>query len=134
MPALDTNVLVRYIVQDDAAQFAAAKRLIARCVNEGATLFIPATVVLELEWVLRSNFGFGKGDVLRTLSSLLCAAELSFESERALEIATHLFREGTADFADCLHIALAAQAGEQPLWTFDKGAAKVGGARLLSKA
>jgi len=134
MPALDTNVLVRYIVQDDATQFAAAKRLVARCVSEGATLFIPVTVVLELEWVLRSNFGFGKEDVLRTLSSLLSAAELSFESERALEVATQLFREGSADFADCLHIALAAQAGEQPLWTFDKGAAKVSGARLLSKA
>lgn len=54
MPALDTNVLVRYIVQDDAAQLAAAKRLISRFVTEGAALFVPLTVVLELEWVLRS--------------------------------------------------------------------------------
>ncbi len=64
MPALDTNVLVRYIVQDDAAQLAAAKRLIGRCVAQGSTLFIPVTVVLELEWVLRSRFEFGKGDVM----------------------------------------------------------------------
>ena len=71
MPALDTNVLVRYIVQDDASQFAAAKRLISRCVGEGLTLFVPVTVVLELEGVLRSGFGFGKDDVLLTLSSLL---------------------------------------------------------------
>ncbi len=134
MPALDTNVLVRYVVQDDAAQLAAAKRLISRCVDEGLRLFVPVTVVLELEWVLRSNFGFGKDAVLRTLSTLFSAAELTFESERALEVALQLFREGSADFADCIHIALATQAGEQPLWTFDKGAAKVSGARLLTKA
>ena len=134
MPALDTNVLVRYIVQDDAVQLAAAKRLISRCVAEGSTLFVPLTVVLELEWVLRSGFAFGKDDVLMTLSSLLSAVELSFESERALEVALQFFRKGSADFADCLHVALAAQAGEKPLWTFDKGAANVSGAQLLTKA
>lgn len=134
MPALDTNVLVRYIVQDDAAQLAAANRLISRCVGEGLTLFVPVTVVLELEWVLRSSFEFAKDEVLLTLSSLFSAAELIFESERALEVALQLFRKGSADFADCLHVALAAQAGEQPLWTFDKGAAKISGAQLLSKA
>lgn len=133
MPALDTNVLVRYVVEDDVAQLAAAKRLISRCVDGGLTLYVPVTVVLELEWVLRSNFGFAKDDVLLTLSSLFSAAELTFESERALEVALQLFRKSSADFADCLHVALATQAGEQPLWTFDKGAAKVSGARLLAK-
>ena len=95
---------------------------------------MPVTVVLALEWVLRSGFAFGKDDVLMALSSLLSATELSFESERALEVALQLFRKGSADFADCLHVSLAAQAGEQPLWTFDKGAAKVSGAQLLTKA
>lgn len=134
MPALDTNILVRFIVQDDAAQFAAAKRLISRCVAEGSTLFMPVTVTIELEWVLRSSFGLSKTDVLHTLSGLLSSRELSFESERAVEVALQLFRKSSADFADCLHVALAAQAGEQPLWTFDKGAAKISGARLLAKA
>jgi len=131
MPALDTNVLVRYVVEDNAAQLAAAKRLISRCVTEGVTLFIPVTVVLELEWVLRSNFGFAKDEAMLALSSLFSAAELTFESERALEVALQLFRESSADFADCVHVALSAQAGEQPLWTFDKGAAKLSGAQLL---
>lgn len=134
MPALDTNVLVRYLVQDDIAQFAAAKRLIDGCLSESSSLFVPVTVVLELEWVLRSKFGFAKSDILQALSSLFSATELTLESERALEVALQLFRESTADLADCLHIALATQAGEQPLWTFDKVAAKVSGARFLSKA
>ena len=133
MPALDTNVLARYIVRDDTVQLAAAKRLISRCVAEGSTLFVPVTVVLELEWVLRSSFEFGKNIVLLTLSSLFSATELSFESERALEVALQLFRKSSADFADCLHVALATLANEQPLWTFDKGAARVSGAQLLAK-
>lgn len=69
-----------------------------------------------------------------TLSSLFSADELTVESERALELALQLYRKGSADFADCLHVALATQAGEQLLLTFDKGAAKVSGAQLLAKA
>jgi len=133
MPALDTNVLIRYLVQDDEPQLAAARRLIRKCVAEGQTLFVPVTVALEVEWVLRSSFAYGKDEVVEALSSLLSAADLSFESERALEVALQLYRNSAADFADCLHIALVAQAGESPLWTFDKRAAKVGGAQLLSR-
>lgn len=132
MPALDTDVLVCYIVQDDSAQAATARRLIRQCVSRQQTLFVPVTVTLELEWVLRSNYGHGKADVIRVLSELFSAAELSFESDQALEVALELYRSSAADFADSLHIALAARAGEPPLWTFDKAAAKVRGANLLA--
>ncbi|MDG0836289.1 PIN domain-containing protein [Roseateles saccharophilus] len=115
MAALDTNVLVRYLVQDDAAQLAAATKLIRKCLSAGQTLFVPISVTVELEWVLRSSFEFCKDDVVRTISDLLSAAELSFQNEQALEVALLLFKKGTADFADCVHIALAAQANEQPL-------------------
>jgi predicted nucleic acid-binding protein len=50
-----------------------------------------------------------------------------------LEVALLLYKDGPADYSDCVHIALAAEAGEQPLWTFDARAAKVAGARLLTK-
>ena len=133
MPALDTNALVRYVVEDDAAQLAAARRLIRKYVSEGQTLFVPVTVTLELEWVLRASFEFAKEEVMQVLSSLFSAGELTFESERALEVALQLYRENAADFADCLHVALAAQAGELPLWTFDKKAAKVNGAQSIGR-
>ena len=132
MAALDTNILVRYLIRDDAAQLAAAQRLIRRYVRDQQTLFVPITVTLELEWVLRSNFGYAKQVAVRALSDLFSAAELLFESERALEVALELYRNSAADFADCLHIALAAQSGETPVWTFDKDAAKVRGAQLLT--
>lgn len=132
MPSLDTNVLVRYLVRDDERQLASARELIRGALLAGETLYVPITVMLELEWVLRSSFGFDKEQVTTTLSSLLAAAELSFESEAAAEIALALYRKHAADFADCVHVALAHAAGESPLWTFDRGAAKVDGARLLA--
>ena len=133
MAALDTNVLVRLLVEADAAQLAAARKLIRQCVNAGQALFVPITVALELEWVLRSSFGFDKTAVVATLSKLLSTLELVFESERSLELALMLYRDGPADFSDCLHTAFASTAGESPLWTFDKAAAKAAGAKLLTR-
>ena len=132
MAALDTNVLVRFLVQDDAAQGQAATRLIRDTVEAGRRLLVPVTVLLALEWVLRSAFGFDKVAVLKTLFRMLGSFELMFESESAVEIALAQYQASTADFADCLHAALAGLAGEQPLWTFDKAAAKVGGAQMLA--
>ena len=132
MAALDTNVLVRFLVHDDPAQLAAARKLIRKCLGAGQTLYVAVTVALELEWVLRSSFGFAKADIVWTFSQLLSSAELSFESETALELALAHYSQSAADFSDCLHVALAGQAGEQPLWTFDKAASKIEGARLLS--
>lgn len=86
----------------------------------------------EFEWVLRSNFGFDKAQIILTLSSLLAAAELSFESETSIEVAVELFRQNKADFSDCVHIALSHAAGMTPMWTFDRAASKVDGAKLLS--
>lgn len=132
MAVLDTNVLVRYLVQDDAAQAAAAKKLIRKCVSSGQSLFVPTSVVVELEWVLRSSFEFSKDEMLQTFADLLSSVELTFQDAGAVEVALLRYAKGAADFSDCMHIALAAQAGEQPLWTFDKKAAKVLGAQLLA--
>lgn len=132
MAALDTNVLVRFLVQDDARQGAAATRLIRNGIKADGALYIPVTVVLELEWVLRSSFTFDKASVLQAMFGLLGSFELAFESEGAVEAALGNYADGKADFADCLHAALAMMAQEQPLWTFDRAAAKIDGARLLT--
>lgn len=131
MATLDTNVLVRFLVQDDTAQGKAAQTLIGRSLARGDDLFVPVTVVLELEWVLRSAFGFDKQAATAALFKLLGSFELDFESESAVEFALAAYERGTADFADCLHTALARQANCAPMWTFDKRAARLDGARLL---
>jgi predicted nucleic-acid-binding protein len=131
MAALDTNVLVRFLVRDDAAQGEAAANLVRSGVRSGNALFIPVTVALELEWVLRSAFNFDKAAVMQAIDGLLGSFELSFESEEALEAALAQYRRSTAGFSDCLHAALTRQADELPLWTFDKAASKLDGTKLL---
>lgn len=131
MASLDTNILVRYLVEDDGRQLALTRKLLKAAVAAGESLYIPVTVMLELEWVLRTNYQFSKAEVTITLSRLLAATELSFESEPAVEIALYLYGKGSADFSDCVHIALAHVAGERPLWTFDRAASRVDGAKLL---
>ena len=132
MASLDTNVLVRFLVRDDADQAAAATSLIRSAVRKGEPLFVPVTVLLELEWVLRSAFGFDKPAVLQALFGLLGTFELTFEAEGAIETALAQFERSAADFSDGLHVALAQQANQSPLWTFDKAAAKLDGAKLLA--
>ena len=132
MASLDTNVLVRFLVRDDAPQGAAAASLIRSAVRKGEPLFVPVTVLLELEWVLRSAFGFDKPAVLQALFGLLGSFELAFESEGAIEMALAQYERSAADFSDGLHVALAQRANQSPLWTFDKAAAKLDGAKLLA--
>jgi predicted nucleic-acid-binding protein len=132
MAALDTNILVRFLVRDDETQIASVQKRIRSALSAGETLFVPITVALELKWVLRSNFKYSKDDVTHTLSSLLATSELSFESESAFEVGLALYKKGNADFSDCIHTALAHAAGESPLWTFDLAASKTDGAKLLA--
>ena len=109
-----------------------SEKLIQAELRAGRKLYIPITVMLELEWVLRSNFGFGKGQIINTMSSLLASVELSIEAEAAAEVALTLYQRNKADFADCVHVALAHAAGESPLWTFDRAASKLDGAYMLA--
>jgi len=134
MAALDTKVLVRFLVRDDSGQYAAACALVQSAVDAEEPLYIPVSVTLELEWVLRSCFRFDKPAFELILTQLLGADELLFEAEAAIESALSLYQEGSADFADALHAALAHAAGQTPLWTFDKAAAQLAGARLLAPA
>jgi predicted nucleic-acid-binding protein len=129
--ALDTNVLVRLLVGDDARQSARARALARRITVRDEPLFVPLTVTLELEWVLRARYGFSKDEVLVTFVRLLETRELEFQDEASLERAIFLYRSANADFAECLHIGAAMTHERAPLLTFDRSAARLGGAELL---
>jgi len=130
MPALDTNVLVRYLVADDRSQFQIAKAFIEEVVREEA-LFIPLSVSVELEWVLRTLYELDKPTVLRVFNQLLETREIEFHEESSIEISLSLYSENNADFADCLHIASAYSNERAPLVTFDRKASRVVDAQLL---
>ena len=132
MAALDTNVLVRWLTDDDEKQSVIVARLFELAIEKDERLFVPATVILETEWVLRSRYRFDKPLVTAALDALLGVTELEFQTEPALEQALWLFKQaGAPDFADCLHVALVSQAGQGPLLTFDERAGKLDGAHLL---
>jgi predicted nucleic-acid-binding protein len=78
------------------------------------------------------NFGFDKDQISTAISSLLASVELTFESEAAAEVALALYQRNKVDFADCVHVALSHAAGESPLWTFDRAASKLDGAKMLA--
>ena len=130
MPALDTNVLVRYLVADDMKQFQTAKTFIEETALQEA-LFIPLSVSVELEWVLRSLYELDKAKILTTFNQLLESREIDFQEESSLEVALSLYADNNADFADCLHIASAYSKDRVPLMTFDRNASRVDGAQLL---
>lgn len=132
MAALDTNILVRWLVADDARQLDHAERLFRLAEARNEPLFVPITVALELEWVLRSVYGFDRIAVQGAFNALLECAVIEFQLEASLERALHHYREVTADFADCLHAGLASAASRGPLVTFDAKAARLPGAALLT--
>jgi predicted nucleic-acid-binding protein len=131
MPGLDTNILVRWLVDDDSAHSARVQRLFESALASRTPLFVSSTVMLELEWVLRSRYRFDKAAVLRTFNALLDTQELEFQTEAALERALHLYRQGTAEFADCFHAGQCVAADRAPLLSFDQKAARLPDVRLL---
>lgn len=102
MLGVDTNVLVRFLVRDDKAQFEKARKLIEREVSAGRRIFIGQLVLLETEWVLRSRYGLSKNQIIETISGLLDTADVQFEDEPAIEEALFTWKDAVADFAGCL--------------------------------
>jgi predicted nucleic-acid-binding protein len=127
MLGLDTKVLVQFLVRDHEAQFGRARRLIKREVGVQETVLISLLVLLETEWVLRSRYGLQKNQIMDAVSGLLDATDVKFEDEPAIEEALYLWKEGVADFADCLIGARHRRLGCRVTATFDARAARLPG-------
>jgi predicted nucleic-acid-binding protein len=127
MLGLDTNVLVRFLVQDDPNQFDRARRLIRRETNTGDPVLISQLVLLECEWVLRSRYGLGKDEILRAFSSLLDSADVRIEDEACVEEALYVWKESAAEFADCLIGARHRALGCRATASFDTRASRLPG-------
>lgn len=123
MIGLDTNVLARYVMQDDPRQSPRATRLMESLTPE-APGFVSLVVLVELVWVLKSNYGLERGQVAAVLETLLRSKELVIDRAEAVLQALQRFASAGADFADALIERLAAAAGCEATFTFDAGAAK----------
>jgi predicted nucleic-acid-binding protein len=127
MLGVDTNVLVRFLVRDDEAQFEKARKLIKREVAAGRGVLVNQLVLLEPEWVLRSRYSLSKQLIIQTISGLLDASDVEFEDEAAIEEALFVWKESAADFADCLIGAKNRRLGCRAKATFDVKASKLPG-------
>ena len=118
MRALDTNVLVRFLVSDDVAQSARARRVFERAGE--SDLYVSPVVVCETIWVLRRAYEFTRAEIAQTLQKLLGVRQLVFGESDAVGNALEAYAEGKGDFADYLIREQAIAAGCDDVVTFDR--------------
>jgi predicted nucleic-acid-binding protein len=123
MIGLDTNVLIRYVTQDDPKQSPKATRLI-ESLTPDAPGFVGIVSVVELVWVLSSCYAASKDEICVVLETLLRTKELVVANAEIVWKALRLFKASKADFADCLITKSAEEAGCLYTATFDQGAVK----------
>jgi predicted nucleic-acid-binding protein len=131
MLGIDTNVVVRLLVADDAGQTQRARRIVEHALSRDEPVLVSLLVLLETEWVLRSRYGFNREALQGIFRSLLEARELSFEDEPALEEALFHWKDSPCEFSDCLITAHNRRMGCRATATFDARAARLPGAESV---
>ena len=131
MIGLDTNVLVRHLVQDDAGQSRKATQVITKQCTRDDPGFINRIVLCELVWVLESAYGYSKDTIVTVLEKLLRTSQLKIEDVQAAWTAFRMYQKGKADFADCLLGTTNRLGGCNETVTFDQAASKLEGFQLL---
>lgn len=130
MIGLDTNVLVRYIMQDDAKQSPRATKLI-EALSDSDQGYITQIAVIELVWVLSSCYELNREQLAQALDAMLRTRQFLVERADQVIRALRVFKSSKADFADCLIERTAASAGCNRTVTFDVGAVKHVGMTLV---
>ena len=123
MIGLDTNVLVRYLAQDDAKQTPLATDLIESLTADGPG-FVSHVVLVETVWVLESCYSADAGRIAQVVETLLHVESLVVDEADVVWRALRQFKHAGGDLADALVAALARRAGCRETYTFDRGAAK----------
>ena len=131
MTGLDTNVLVRYLANDDPAQTPLAQNLINSFTSQEPG-FISLVSLVETVWVLTGVLGYNRTAAGKAVETLLEAEDIRMQYPDLVWRALRQFRTSNADFSDCIIGALGADSGCEVTVTFDRQAAKLPGFRLLS--
>ncbi len=130
MIALDTNVLVRFLLDDEPRQARTARELLERLTGEQPG-FVCREVIVELVWVLERTYGFSRQRIAGVLDALIATEELQIEASDDVARAALRYGRGGAGFSDLMIAAAAQRAGAQALYTFDQKAAQMPNATLL---
>ena len=130
--ALDTNILVRYLVNDDVGQVEAARLLLEGLTTERPG-FVCREVTVELVWVLQRAYGFSRNQIATVLEELAATEGLEVEAVDDVARAALRYRRVGAGFPDLMIVAAAERAGAGTLYTFDRKAAQLEGVTLLEE-
>ncbi len=131
MIGLDTNILVRYLTQDDPTQSLQATTLIEhRAQPEQNPGFISVVAMAETAWVLERAYGLSADQIAAAIERTLQANVLAVENEQQVFMATVVLRKGRGSFADALIGALGERAGCSHIATFDRKALRLPGFAL----
>jgi predicted nucleic-acid-binding protein len=126
MIGLDTNVLIRYFVQDDEAQSALATKIIEETLSADNRGFISMITVVEISWVLLARYKIPKEELCDLLRMILETKQFAVENPDACYRALKTYQNGNGDFSDALIFCLSRDAGCLKMLTFDKKARSVG--------
>ena len=132
MIGLDTNVVLRLLLNDDPAQRLRAAKAVEQARGLAVRVSITLAVVLEMEWVLRSLAKMTKPQVLSVFDLLLESYDIEIDNEKVLEQALHIYANAACDFAECLFLAQYQRMGCQTMLTFDAKAARMAGVQLVA--
>lgn len=132
MNAIDTNVLVRFLVNDDPAQAEQVRQLFADAEQQRAVLFVPLLVLLETIWVLESAYEVQRPDLIEALGDLLLLPILQFEQRDAVQATLAIAMTHCMDLPDVLIAQSARKSGCERVLTFDRKAARSDVFELLS--
>jgi predicted nucleic-acid-binding protein len=130
MTGLDTNILVRYLSQDDPIQSPLATDIIESRLSQGNPGFISIVVMVETVWVLNRAYGLANDEIAAALERMLQADTLVVENEQEVFTATIALKEGSGSFTDALIGAIGARAGCSSTLTFDRTALRLPGFEL----
>ena len=133
MNAVDTNILIRFLMRDDAQQANLAYRLLKETEQRDELLFVPVAVVLEMIWVLESAYHISREEIVASINDLLAMPIFMFETQTAVQKFTVSARQNDFDLSDLLLAHSAAHAHCSQVFTFDKKAAKFKLFALLAK-
>jgi predicted nucleic-acid-binding protein len=117
--ALDTNVLVRFLVEDDAVQLDRARRLLQETVDSNSFCYVSDVVMCEMVWVLERSYKFRRTEIGEVLGRLMRTRNLAFSSSERLARALAAYDAGRGDFADYLIREHAQASGCEAVATFD---------------
>ena len=132
MPGIDTNVLVRYLVNDEPEQAEAARVLLEGLTPDNPG-FICREVLVEMVWVLGRAYQFSRSQIAFVLDQLGSTDGLIVEAGDDVAHAATSYSMGGADFSDLMILAAAERAGYRPLYTFDRALGRVDGAALMGR-